>query len=94
MMASVGVFFVAPVALLKLIFQMCDTNFLFITMTHKTSGLVSLIKTFHSFSSPMVLLPVVILFSSTSVCKRDIPGEFGSIVLENAKLLAVYSCPA
>src|SRR5882757_9241004 len=58
-----------------------------------TASLSRRMNTFHSFSSPMVVRPVVILLSCTSLARRAMAELSGSTDLANATLPPVYSCP-
>lgn len=59
--------------------------------TYRISGLSRRMNGFHCFSSPIVVRPVVISFSSTSFSSRLMASLFGSTDLANARLPLVYS---
>lgn len=59
--------------------------------TDRTASLLSRMNTFHSFSSPMVVRPVVILFCWTMSASLAKALFSGSMDLPKARLLFVYS---
>jgi len=61
------------------------------TTTYLTGSLSKRMNKFHSFSSPMVDNPVVILFSFTIVSSRWSASFSGSTCLAKARLSEVYS---